>query len=62
MTLNIERVFEKNKHHFESKTGQRGHEFSNQKGPQPMQNVLNEEKIQFFVRLYHYILLKTSVW
>ena len=62
MTLKIERVFEKNKHNFESKTGQKGHEFSNQKGPQPMQNFLHEEKIHFFVRLYHYILLTTYVW
>ena len=28
MTLKIERVFEKNKHNFESKTVQMGHEFS----------------------------------
>ena len=28
MTLKIEREFEKNKHNFESKTGQNGHEFS----------------------------------
>ena len=28
MTLKIERVFEKNKHNFESKTVQTGHEFS----------------------------------
>jgi hypothetical protein len=28
MTLNIERVFEKNKLNFESKTGQKGQEFS----------------------------------
>ena len=29
MTLRIGRVFEKNTHNFESKTGQKGHEFSN---------------------------------
>ena len=28
MTLNIEGVFEKNKQYFESKTGQKSHEFS----------------------------------
>ena len=62
MTLKVERVFEKNKQNIESKTGQNGHELRNQKGPQPMQNFLHEEKIPFFVRFYHFILLKTSVW
>ena len=32
------------------KTGQKGHEFSNQKGPQQMQNFLHEEKY-FFCKL-----------
>ena len=39
-----------------------GHEFSKLKGPQPMQNFLHEEKIHFFVRLNHYMLIPTSVW
>ena len=54
MTLKIERAFEK--------TGQNGHELSNQKGPQPMQNFLHEDKIHFFVRLYQYILITISGW
>ena len=33
MTWKIERVFEKNKLNFASKTGRKGHAFSNQKGP-----------------------------
>ena len=52
----------KNKQNIESKTGQNGHELSNQKGPQPMLNFFTWGKNTFFVRLYHYILLKTSVW
>ena len=52
----------KNKQQFESKSGQKGYEFSYQKGPQQMQNFLHKEKVNFFVRLYHYILLTTSVW
>ena len=51
MTLKIERVFEKNKQYVESKTGQKGYEFSNQIGPQPMQNFLHEEKIHFFCKI-----------
>ena len=47
---------------FESKTGQMGYEFAYQKGPQQMQNFLHKEKVIFFVRLYHYKLLTTSVW
>ena len=62
MTLKIEGVFGKNKQNFESKTGQKAYEFTYQKGPKQMQNFLHEEKVNFFVRLYHYILLTTSVW
>ena len=62
MTFKIDRVFEKNKQHFESKTGKKGSEFSYQKGPQQRQNFLHEERVTFFVRLYLYILLTTSVW
>ena len=38
MTLKIELEFEKNKQNTESKTGQKGYEFSSQKGPQKMLN------------------------
>ena len=48
--------------HFESKTGQKGYESIYQKEPQQMQNFLHEEKVIFLVRIYHYILLTTSVW
>ena len=48
MTLKIERVFEKNKQNCESKTGQKGHEFSNQKGPQQMQKFLHVISILFY--------------
>ena len=54
MTLKIERVFEKT-NNFESKTGQKGHKFSKEKGLQPMQKY-------FFIRLNHYILSTTYVW
>ena len=47
MTLKIERVFERKKQHFESKIGQKGYEFSYQKGSQQMQNFLHEEKVNF---------------
>ena len=42
MTLKSERVFERKKKHFISKTGQKGYEFSYQKGPQQMKNFLHE--------------------
>ena len=61
MSLKIERVFEKINNILSQKTGQKGHEFSNQKRPQQMQNFLHEETIHFFVRLYYYVLLTTSV-
>ena len=62
MTLKIKRVFEKINNILSKKTDKKGYEFSYQKGPQQMQNFLHEEKEFFFVRLYHYILLITSVW
>ena len=49
MTLKIERVFEEKKKHFESKTGQKGYEFSYQKGTQQIQNFLNQVRISNFV-------------
>ena len=51
MTLKIEGVFEKNKQHFESKTGQKGYECTYQKGQQQMQNFLHEEKVNFFCKI-----------
>ena len=41
---NSEIIWKKKKEKFESKTGQKGHEFSKQKGPQSMQNFLHEGK------------------
>ena len=61
MTLKIDTVY-KNKKNIRSKNGQINHDLSNQKEPQPMLNFLHEKKNTFFLRLYHYILLKTSVW
>ena len=40
MTLKIERVFEEEKNTLSKKTGQNGYEFSYQKGPHQMQNIL----------------------
>ena len=48
--MKIERVFKKKKLNFESKTGQKGHEFSNQKVPLAMQKNVHEEKIYFFCK------------
>ena len=56
MTLKIEGLFEKKQKHFESKTGQKGYEFTYQKGPQQMKNVLHEEKVNFlydYITIYH---------
>ena len=60
--VQIEEVFEEKKHHLDSKTGQKGYDFTYHKGPQQMQNFLHDKKVKFLVRLYHYILLTTSVW
>ena len=49
MTLKIERVLEKTNKILSKKNGQKGQEFSKEKGPQPMQKFLHEEKIHFFV-------------
>ena len=47
MTLKIEQIFEKNKQHFESKTGQKGYEFIYQTGPKQMLNILHDKKSNF---------------
>ena len=51
-----------NKQNSESKTGQKGYEFSNQKGPQQLQNVLCEEKVNLVVRLYHYLCVVIEIY
>ena len=53
MILKIEGVFEKKNNIFSKKTGQKGYEYTYQKGPQQMQNFLNEEEVKFFLRLYY---------
>ena len=58
----LSKFLKKKNQHFQSKIGQKGHEFSNQKGHNKWKNFLHEEKIHFLVQLYHYILLTTSVW
>ena len=60
MTLKIERAFEKTNKILSQKLAKMAK--TGQNGPPPMKNFLHEEKIHFFVRLSHYILLKTSVW
>ncbi len=44
-------IWRRKKLNIESKTGQNGHDLSNQKGPQQMQNFLHEEKIFFFCKI-----------
>ena len=51
MTLKFEGVFKQNEQHFESKTGQKGYEFTYQKGPHRMQNFFHEEKVNFFCKI-----------
>ena len=48
MILKIERVFKEKKLNFESKTGQKGYELSNQKRPQQMLIFLHED---FFCKI-----------
>ena len=56
MTLKIEGVLN---NILSQKLAQNGYEFTYQKGPRQMQNFLHEEKVNVFVKLYHYILLTT---
>ena len=40
----------KKKIYFETKTGQKGYEFTYQKGPQQMENLLHVDKVNFFCK------------
>ena len=50
MTLKIEREFERRRKNC-VKTGQNGHEISNQNEPMPMQNFFHDENIHFFKKI-----------
>ena len=64
MSSKIERVFEKIKHNFPLKSGQKGHIYGIYKDHKSIKNSSHEEKkhIFFCVRMNCYIFLITPVW
>ena len=62
MILKIERVFKKTNTILSQKLAKRTMDLVSKKNHNQCKNFLHKEKIHFFVRLNHYVLLTTSVW